>query len=105
MQEAVRDLEAVMQQKDSLAASLAEARRAGARAAKCANALHAEVEKLRQRSSSEAADRIEAKHTVASLQAQVCCQLLAHDCRGNSNLSEVMPGKHCQRCSTVADRV
>ena len=72
LQEAVKDLETVMQQRDSLAASLAEAKRAGGRAAKYAHALHAEVEKLRQRSSGEAADRIDAKHTVASLQAQVC---------------------------------
>ena len=71
-QEAVKDLETVMQQRDSLAASLAEAKRAGGRAAKYAHALHAEVEKLRQRSSGEAADRVDAKHTVASLQAQVC---------------------------------
>ena len=61
-----------MQQRDSLAASLAEAKRAGGRAAKYAHALHAEVEKLRQRSSGEVMDRVEAKHTIASLQAQVC---------------------------------
>ena len=71
MQEAVQDLQAVTRQKDSLAHSLAEAKRAGARAAKYAHQLHEEVEKLRQRSSAETADRIDAKHTVASLQAQV----------------------------------
>lgn len=71
LQEAVKDLESVMQQRDSLAASLAEAKRAGGRAAKYAHALHAEVEKLRQRSSGEAAERVDAKHTAASLQAQV----------------------------------
>lgn len=60
-----------MQQRDSLAASLAEAKRAGGRAAKYAHAVHAEIEKLRQRSSGEAADRVDAKHTIASLQAQV----------------------------------
>jgi uncharacterized protein YceH (UPF0502 family) len=76
VQEAVRDLEAVMQQKDSLAASLAEAKRAGGRAAKYAHALHAEVEKLRQRSSSEATDKVEAKHTIAALQAQVWSNLM-----------------------------
>ncbi|CAL5221203.1 g3352 [Coccomyxa viridis] len=70
IQEAVKDLESVMQQRDSLAASLAEAKRAGGRAAKYAHALHAEVEKLRQRSSGEAAERVDAKHTAASLQAQ-----------------------------------
>ena len=71
MQEAVQDLQAVTRQKDGLAHSLAEAKRAGARAAKYAHQLHEEVEKLRQRSSAETADRIDAKHAVASLQAQV----------------------------------
>lgn len=75
MQEAVRDLEAVLQQRDGLARSLAEAQRANGRAAQRARDAQTAAEALRRGTFGSSADRAEAKHAIAALQAQVCLRV------------------------------
>ena len=67
----MRDLEAVSCQRDELASRLAEAKQAGCRAGRCAQAAREEVARLRREGCEHNSALCSARSAIAGLEAQV----------------------------------
>ena len=74
----MRDVDALRRQRDELAARLADAKQAGCRAGRCAQAAREEVEKLRREACLHNAARCDARSAIAGLEAQVQVPALLH---------------------------